>query len=180
MTSPIPAAAGTPISTLMGSAPTTSVGTTGMDKDTFLKLLVAQMRYQDPQSPTDSSALVTQSATYSQVEAMQKLTEQNASMLAMQRASSAGALVGRTVSYTAVDGTQTTGLVTSVALATDDAEAVALVDGIHVPVGRLTTISVPASTAPPSTAPPSTAPPSTAPPSTAPASTAPAATPATA
>ncbi len=100
-----------------------------MDKDTFLKLLVAQMKYQDPSAPTDSSAFVTQTATYSQVEALQKLTDQNASMLAMQRASSAGALVGKTATYVGEDGVAATGAVASVILATDSTEATAVIGG---------------------------------------------------
>jgi flagellar basal-body rod modification protein FlgD len=126
-----------PLAAMHGEA-STSVGSTGMDKDTFLKLLVAQMKYQDPQSPTDSSALVTQTATYSQVEALQKLTEQNSSMLAMQRASSAGALVGKTATYLGEDGVAVTGQVKSVILATDSTEATAVIDGQTVGVGRIT------------------------------------------
>ncbi|KQS68933.1 flagellar hook capping protein [Modestobacter sp. Leaf380] len=125
----------------MGSTPTTSVGDTGMDKDTFLKLLVAQMKYQDPQAPTDSSALISQSATYSQVEALQTISEQNTAMLAMQRASSAGALVGKTVSYTDTDGSTVTGQISSVTIPTASTEAVATIGGTTVPVGRLTAIS---------------------------------------
>ncbi|QNG39260.1 flagellar hook capping protein [Geodermatophilaceae bacterium NBWT11] len=112
-----------------------------MDKDTFLKLLVAQMKYQDPEKPTDSSAFITQTAAYSQVEALQNISDQNTSMLAMQRATSAGALVGKSVSYTATDGTTTTGTVSSVRIATASTEAQATVNGVAVPVGRLTTIT---------------------------------------
>lgn len=36
--------------------------------DTFLQLLVAQLKYQDPQSPADGTAFVTQLATFSGVE----------------------------------------------------------------------------------------------------------------
>ena len=112
-----------------------------LDKDSFLKLLTAQMKYQDPQSPTDSSALISQSATYSQVEALQTISEQNTAMLAMQRASSAGALVGKTVSYTATDGSTVTGQISSVTIPTASTEAVATIGGTTVPVGRLTAIS---------------------------------------
>ncbi|SDN59018.1 flagellar basal-body rod modification protein FlgD [Klenkia soli] len=123
------------------SSATTTAGTTGMDKDTFLKLLVAQMKYQDPQSPTDSSAFITQTAAYSQVEALQALSDQNASMLAMQRATTAGALVGKSVSYLATDGTTVKGTVSSVTIATDSTEAQATVGGTSIPVSRLTAIS---------------------------------------
>ena len=123
------------------STATTTAGTTGMDKDTFLKLLVAQMKYQDPQSPTDSSAFITQTASYSQVEALQALSDQNASMLAMQRATTAGALVGKSVSYLATDGTTVKGTVSSVTIGTTSTEAQATVGGQTVAVSRLTAIS---------------------------------------
>ncbi|SCX38397.1 flagellar basal-body rod modification protein FlgD [Klenkia marina] len=125
----------------MAGAASTSVGSTGMDKDTFLKLLVAQMKYQDPQAPTDSSALVSQTATYSQVEALQKLTEQNSTMLAMQRASSAGALVGKTATYVGEDGLAATGQVTSVILGNDTTDATAVIGGKTIAVGRITAFS---------------------------------------
>ncbi|GHE14355.1 flagellar hook assembly protein FlgD [Klenkia taihuensis] len=130
----------TSLSAMAGSA-TTSVGTSGMDKDTFLKLLVAQMKYQDPEKPADSGALVTQTATYSQVETMQKLTEQNAAMLALQRASSAGALVGKTATYVGEDGVAATGRVSSVILGSDSTESTAVIDGQTVAVGRITAFS---------------------------------------
>jgi flagellar basal-body rod modification protein FlgD len=38
------------------------------NRDTFLKLLVAQLRYQNPLNPTDSVQFVTQLAQFSQLE----------------------------------------------------------------------------------------------------------------
>ena len=45
----------------------------GMDKDAFLQLLVAQMRYQDPLEPTSNTEYIAQYAQFSQVEQMQNL-----------------------------------------------------------------------------------------------------------
>ena len=92
---------------------------TGSQKDMFLKLLVAQMKYQDPANPASSSEFMAQTATFTQVEKLEEIAAQNASLLALQRSSSAGALVGRTVSYTDENGATKTGLVTSVRLGTD-------------------------------------------------------------
>jgi flagellar basal-body rod modification protein FlgD len=113
-----------------------------MGKDVFMKLLVAQMRYQDPSNPVDSSQMMSQTATFSQVEKLEQLVNQNASMLVLQESATAGALVGRTATYTDTTGASTTGVVTSVRLASRDSEAVAVIDGIKVPVGRLTEIAV--------------------------------------
>jgi flagellar basal-body rod modification protein FlgD len=138
MTSPIAGSTGT-VST--STATTTVDRSDQMDKDTFLKLLVAQMRYQDPSNPASSSELMAQTATFSQVEQLQQIAGQNASMLALQRATSAGTLVGHSVAYTAEDGTTTTGRVSSVVIATDTSEATAMIGGVAVPMGRITEVS---------------------------------------
>jgi flagellar basal-body rod modification protein FlgD len=117
----------------------------GSNKDMFLKLLVAQMRYQDPANPASSSEFMAQTATFTQVEKLEEIASQNASLLALQRSSSAGALVGRTVSYTGDDGETRTGLVTSVRLGNETTEASAMVGGVAVPMGRITEVSTSAS-----------------------------------
>ena len=112
-----------------------------MGKDVFMKLLVAQMRYQDPGNPVDSSQMMSQTATFSQVEKLEQLVTQNASMLVLQESATAGALVGRTATYTDTTGASVTGVVSSVRLATKGAEAVAVINGEKIPVGRLTEIA---------------------------------------
>jgi flagellar basal-body rod modification protein FlgD len=112
-----------------------------MDKDTFLKLLVAQMRYQDPSNPTDPTQFMSQTAAFTQVEKLEELTKQNTSMLTLQRSLSAGAMVGQTVSYTDDSGVKQTGVVTSVVLGDDDTEATATIGGKSIPMGRITEVS---------------------------------------
>jgi flagellar basal-body rod modification protein FlgD len=114
---------------------------TGSQKDMFLKLLVAQMKYQDPANPASSSEFMAQTATFTQVEKLEEIAAQNASLLALQRSSSAGALVGRTVSYTDETGANKTGLVTSVRLGSDTTEATAMVGGVSVSMGRITEVA---------------------------------------
>ncbi len=55
----------------------------GMDKDAFLQLLVAQMKYQDPLQPTSNTEYISQYAQFSQVEQMQNMS----SSMDLQRAS---------------------------------------------------------------------------------------------
>ena len=112
-----------------------------MGKDTFLKLLVAQMRFQDPSKPVDSSQMMAQTATFTQVEKLEEIAAQNASMLILQEASTAGAMVGRTATYTGTDGAPVTGRISAVRLAQKDQEAVAVIGGTEVPVGRITEIA---------------------------------------
>lgn len=61
-----------------------------VDKDQFLQLLVAQMKYQDPLEPTSNTEYISQYATFSELEQMQNMS----ASLELARASS---LVGQTV-----------------------------------------------------------------------------------
>ena len=138
MTSPVTGTGGTAYTT----ASSTVDRPDQMGKDVFLQLLVAQMRYQDPGNPVDSSQMMSQTATFSQVEKLEQLVNQNASMLVLQESATAGALVGRTATYTDTTGASKSGVVTAVQLASKQSEAVAIIDGVKVQVGRLTEISV--------------------------------------
>jgi flagellar basal-body rod modification protein FlgD len=50
------------------SAPTTSAPTPQVDKNMFLKLLVAQLQNQDPLNPADGTQFVAQLAQFQQLE----------------------------------------------------------------------------------------------------------------
>ncbi len=60
------------------------------NKDDFLQLLVAQMKYQDPMEPTENTEWVSQYAQFSQVEELQNMAQS----MSLSRASG---LVGQTV-----------------------------------------------------------------------------------
>ena len=84
------------------SAPTSFVGSSTLDYNAFLKLLLAQMQNQDPLAPTASSDYVAQLATFSQVEQSMQTNEKLAELLASSLISQAGSLIGQQVS--AADG----------------------------------------------------------------------------
>ncbi len=65
-------------------------GNSNLDKDAFLQLLVAQMKYQDPLEPTSNTEYIAQFATFSELEQMQNMS----ATLELSRASS---LIGQTV-----------------------------------------------------------------------------------
>ena len=129
------------VGTVTTNASTSADRSDQMGKDTFLKLLVAQMRYQDPSNPASTTEFMAQTATFTQVEKLSELATQNAEMLSLQRSLSAGALVGRDVGCTDENGETQTGTVSSVRFFAG--EPVAVVDGQEVPFGRLSEISVP-------------------------------------
>jgi flagellar basal-body rod modification protein FlgD len=106
----VPGTAGTGSTT---SGPTTTTSTSE-DKDMFLQLLVAQMKYQDPSNPADSSEFLAQTAQFTALEKMQEVADQTSQLVALQVAFGASSMVGRTVTYPAADGTISTGVVDSV------------------------------------------------------------------
>ena len=111
--------------------------TDAMGSDTFLKLLVAQLKYQDPSKPADGTALLGQTAQFQMVEKLQLLSDQNKALLSEQQASSAISLVGRTISYTQGDKTLS-GVVGSVRLTA--AGPILAVGQTDVPMSSVTTV----------------------------------------
>ena len=85
-----------------------------MGKDTFLKLLVAQLKYQNPLEPTDSAAFMAQTAQFTVVEKLDALTKNNAELLSTNRALSASSLIGQSVVYPGPDGDDVVAEVTGV------------------------------------------------------------------
>ncbi len=106
---------GTPAATTAATGATASATPTDqMGKDTFLKLMVAQLRNQDPMNPTDSTAFLAQTAQFTSLEKMQDLADRSAQALSAQMAFGASGLVGKPVTFLAEDGTETDGSVSSV------------------------------------------------------------------
>lgn len=67
-----------------------------LDKQAFLKLLVAQMKYQDPMQPTDNTEYVSQLAQFSSLEAMNNVSQS----VDLQRATG---LIGKVVTASKTD-----------------------------------------------------------------------------
>ena len=68
----------------------------GYDKDSFLKILVAQMKYQDPMEPTSNTEYISQYATFTQVEQLNNM----ANAMSLSRATE---MVGKTVTIKQVN-----------------------------------------------------------------------------
>ena len=94
---------------------------TAVDYQSFLKLLVAEMRNQDPTNPMDSTQYVAQLAAFSQVEQAVQINSKLDQLLQSSSLAQADALIGRIV--TSADG-KTTGKVTEVRLLSDGIVAV--------------------------------------------------------
>jgi flagellar basal-body rod modification protein FlgD len=95
-----------------------SAAGSNLDKDTFLQLLVAQLRYQDPLNPTDQTQFLAQTAQFTSLEKMEVVAEQTAQAFAAQMAFGASSLVGQSVTYRDGGGAEVTGAVESVRFGT--------------------------------------------------------------
>ncbi|PSJ60706.1 flagellar basal body rod modification protein [Mesorhizobium soli] len=104
---------------------------TAVDYQSFLRLLVAEMKNQDPTKPMDSTQYVAQLASFSQVEQSVQINSKLNDLLTSQTLSQADALIGRTI--TSADGT-VTGEVASVKLYSDGIIAT-LKDGSQIVIG---------------------------------------------
>jgi len=73
------------------------VPTRDLDKDAFLKLLVTQLKYQDPTQPMDNKEFIAQMAQFSSLEQMTNVRDGLDVLTQMQITTQALSLVGRTV-----------------------------------------------------------------------------------
>lgn len=85
----------TPVSGATGSSTPTSSSSAGFNVtgQQFLQLLVAQLKYQNPMQPLDSSKFLTQLATLEQVQLLQSI-QSELSQLVKQGTPSTGAPQG--------------------------------------------------------------------------------------
>ncbi len=86
-----------------------------LGQDTFLKLMVAQLRNQDPMNPQDSAEFLAQTAQFTSLEKLGTVADQTSQALAAQMAFGASTLAGKCVTYLDEDGaTELSGTVDSV------------------------------------------------------------------
>ena len=110
-----PTSQSTPTTGTTGAAGTTR-GAAGpsLGKDDFLKLLVGQLKNQDPMNPTSDTDFIGQMAQFSQLEQTTNMATANSELAAQQTGARAIALLGRNVTYPNASGVSTTGVVEKV------------------------------------------------------------------
>ena len=113
---------------------------TQMDENSFLKLLTAQLKYQDPMSPTDSQAFVQEQAQFSMVEGILNVEKSVKALTATTQLGQDIDMIGKQVTWSNTDGSTASGLVSGVA--TDSTGAITLtVGGSNVDPATLISIS---------------------------------------
>jgi flagellar basal-body rod modification protein FlgD len=100
--------------TSMTSSSKSTASMNGMGKDTFMKLLVAQMSQQNPMEPSDDKEMIAQMTQFSMLEQITNMATANAEQATASKMGSAVSLIGRQVSYLDADGNKQSGVVSQV------------------------------------------------------------------
>ncbi|HAM25372.1 MAG TPA: flagellar hook capping protein [Microbacteriaceae bacterium] len=116
-----------PIGIVAPTTPTTQTGlytgsvarnpSQAMDSEVFMKLLVTQLRNQDPSAPMDTNAMIAQTTQLSMMEKMTELSTTSTEDFSLQMRMAAANIVGKQVTYTGKDGATVTGTAKSVSFA---------------------------------------------------------------
>ena len=87
---------------------------TQLDSKAFMQLLIAQLKNQDPSSPMDTSAMMTQTTQMSTMQSLTELTTNAQDQFALQMRVAAATLVGRQVTWNDANGAAQQGVVSAV------------------------------------------------------------------
>jgi flagellar basal-body rod modification protein FlgD len=98
-----------------------STGTTGpkqtMDADVFMKLLITQLRTQDPTAPMDSNAMIAQTTQLASMQQLTAMSTTSTENFSLQMRIAAAGMIGKQASYLDDKGVSQTGAVTAVSFA---------------------------------------------------------------
>ncbi len=112
----------------------TTVPNDHMGKDAFLKLLVAQLKYQNPLSPMDGTQFISQTAQLTMTEKLEELSKLSETSVLDANRRTAADLVGKTISYD--NGTNVVdGVVTSARM--NGGNPILMIGRTEVPLGSV-------------------------------------------
>jgi len=111
------------------------------DKDTFLNILVNQLRYQNPLSPQDSDSFINQMVQLTTIEQIANLTASMEKMLESQEFNRAVSLIGYQVTVLDSGGETVQGTVEKVTMV--DGEPRLFINNSEYPLSKLVSISEP-------------------------------------
>ena len=110
----------------------------GMGKDDFMKLLMEQLKNQDPMKPMEDKEFITQLAQFSSLESFETLTEQMEALTGSQMLVQAATLIGKQATAKLASGEVVTGTISQVKMI--DGKPTAVVNGKDIDTSLITTI----------------------------------------
>jgi flagellar basal-body rod modification protein FlgD len=134
------------------AAPTTSAttmdrGMNGLRSEDFFKILVTELRQQDPLQPTKTSDLIGQVSQIRNIELSKNLTDALSQISKQQRTAGASELIGKyvTATFAGTDGAtqEVSGVVTGVRFDPDGTAVLELDSGQSIPAASVTRITSP-------------------------------------
>ena len=134
------------VSNQSSGATQTSNKTQNLGQADFLKLLVAQLRYQDPMNPMEDKELIAQMAQFNALEEMRGLNKSFAAMSDFNQLTQASSLLGKTVAIR-TDTEHFAGTVDEVRRV--GGEVMVLVNGKEYPLGAIQQVADPQAMQPP-------------------------------
>lgn len=123
----------------------TTDGNQELGQDAFLQLLVAQLKYQDPMSPSDSSEFLSQTAQFTQVEKLEEIADAMATLSKNDQLSTIGNLVGQVVQYENALGQLVESAITSGRVHEDGISLIGA-DGTTIGLDEVIGVSIPSPT----------------------------------
>lgn len=114
-----------------------------LNQNDFLKLLVAQLQFQDPLNPQSNTDMAAQMAQFT---SLQQATQSSASLAMLQ----ANGLIGSSVQLQVDSNTSTSGLVTGVVM--NNGSPQITVNGANYSLSQITSVTPPVTTLPTTTA----------------------------
>jgi flagellar basal-body rod modification protein FlgD len=82
-------------SPISGNVVSKDAGKSALGKDSFLKILTAQLQNQDPMNPSDNTEYVAQMAQFTALEQMQNLNAAMGELLVSQKFQEGSAMIGK-------------------------------------------------------------------------------------
>jgi len=142
--------AATPTAGVYSGSTTARTPSQSLDSEAFMKLLVTQLKNQDPSSPMDSNQMISQTTQLSMMEKLTAMSTTSDESFSLQMRIAAASLVGQNVTYTDASGTSVTGVASSVSYAGSVPQVT--VGGVTVALDAISGVTTPATTTTPVTA----------------------------